>query len=292
MKFHTCINHGTILTTPVEKAIIAADKAGFEGFDFQEKDLDEYVITRKKKVKKLVNLFDSTKIKPVCFTGLHRYMPNYMFSTDEEFEKEKKKVIPLFEALKALDVKTVISPELGRPVVPSIDKVWSYQECFENTVKRNRQLADMAKKYDIEVSFEYLGGSNFVNSAKRAMAVINQVRRENFGLALDTYHMYKAGEEVSDLEEIPEGSILTVHLANVLDIPRDKISDFDREYLLEGKLDLVPFLGLLRKKKYDGYLSIELFRENEWKDDPLKIAKLAYESVVNLISKYEERGER
>jgi len=104
--------------------------------------------------------------------------------------------------------------------------------------------------------------------------------------------MYKAGEEVSDLEEIPEGSILTVHLANVLDIPRDKISDFDREYLLEGKLDLVPFLGLLRKKKYDGYLSIELFRENEWKDDPLKIAKLAYESVVNLISKYEERGER
>ncbi|GAH25095.1 unnamed protein product, partial [marine sediment metagenome] len=158
MKFLTCINHSTILTTPVEEAIRIADEAGFEGFDFQEKDLDEYVITKKKDIKELAELFASLKIKPFCFTGLHRYLPNFEFTTDEEFEKEKEKVIPIFEALQTLGVEVAIKPELGRPVVPSIEKIWSYEKCFENAVKRNRQLTDSAQQYGIKIAFEFTSG--------------------------------------------------------------------------------------------------------------------------------------
>lgn len=283
MKFLTCINQATILTTPVEKSITIADEAGFEGFDFQEKDLDKYVISKEKNIKELVDLFGSLGIKPFCFTGLHRYLPSFEFTTDEEFEKEKEQVIPLFEALKALGVEVAIKPELGRPVVPSIEKIWSYQRCFENAVKRNRQLAEIAKKYDIKIAFEFTGGSNFINCIKRAIDVVNEVEHENFGFGLDTYHMYKAGDKLDDYEEICGHRIFSVHVANVLDIPMNRISDFDRDYLLEGKLNIVPFLRLLGRKGYDGYLTVELFVEKDWEQDPSKVAKRAYESVVNLI---------
>jgi len=283
MKFLTCINHSTILTTPVEKAIMMADEAGFEGFDFQGKDLDKYVISKEKNIKELIDLFGSLKIKPFCFTGLHRYLPDFEFTTNEEFEEEKEQVIPLFEALKALGVKVAIKPELGRPVVPSIEKIWSYQKCFENAVERNSQLVKLAEKYDIKIAFEFTGSSNFINCIKRAIEVVNEVGNKNFGFGLDTYHMYKAEDKLDDYKEIPGDRIFSVHMANVLDIPTNRISDFDREYLLEGKINLVPFLRLLRKKRYDGYLTVELFREKDWEQDPSKIARLAYESVVNLI---------
>lgn len=283
MKFLTCINHSTILTTPVEEAIRIADKAGFEGFDFQEKDLDEYVITKKKDIKDLVNLFSSLKIKPFCFTGLHRYLPNFEFTIDEEYEKEIKNVIPLFEALGILDLKVAINPEIGRPVAPSIEKVWSYKKYFENAVKRNQQLAEIAKKYGIKIAFEFTGGSNFINCIERTKEVVKAVNHENFGYGLDTYHTYKANDKLEEYEEISGDCIFSVHFINVLDIPQNRISDFDRDYCLEGKLNLIPFLRLLERKGYNGYLTIELFGEKDWEQDPLKIANLAHKSLFDII---------
>ena len=127
MKFLTCLNQATLMTTPVEKSIVVADKAGFEGFDFQEKDLDKYVITKEKDIEELTRLFGSLRIKPFCFTGLHRYLPEFEFTTDEEFKKQKEDIVPLFRALKALGVKVAIKPEVGRPVAPLIDRIWDYQ---------------------------------------------------------------------------------------------------------------------------------------------------------------------
>ena len=248
MKFLTCINHSTILTTPVEEAIRIADKAGFEGFDFQEKDLDEYVINKKKDIKDLVNLFSSLKIKPFCFTGLHRYLPDFEFTTDEEYEKEIKNVIPLFEALETLGTKVAIKPEIGRPVVPAIEKVGSYKKYFENAVKRNQQLAEIAKKYGIKIAFEFTGGSNFINCIERTKEVVKAVNHENFGYGLDTYHAYKANDKLEEYEEISGDRIFSVHFMNVLDIPQNRISDFDRDYCLEGKLNLIPFLKLLERR--------------------------------------------
>ena len=75
-----------------------------------------------------------------------------------------------------------------------------------------------------------------------------------------------------------------VHIANILDIPKEKITDAEREYPFEGKLDLLPVLKLLQSKGYNDYLSVELFRKDYWEEDPLKVARLARESTVKLIS--------
>jgi sugar phosphate isomerase/epimerase len=96
--------------------------------------------------------------------------------------------------------------------------------------------------------------------------------------------MYKAGDQLSELEKIPYGSIFFAHIANILDISREKITDADREYPFEGKLDLLPILKLLESRGYNDYLSVELFRKDYWEEDPLKVARLARESTIKLIN--------
>ena len=113
--------------------------------------------------------------------------------------------------------------------------------------------------------------------------MVNGVQHDNFGFALDTYHMYKGGDKLNDYQEIPVERIFSVHVQNVLDIPRNRITDFDREYPLDGKLNLLPFVRLLANKGYQGYLTVELFNEEYWQEDPSKIAKLAHESLVKLV---------
>ena len=98
--------------------------------------------------------------------------------------------------------------------------------------------------------------------------------------------MYKAGDQLVDLKKVHSGSIFFVHIANILDVPREKITDYEREYPSKGKLDLLPILRLLENKGYEGYLSVELFRKDYWEEDPFKVAKSAQESVSELISSY------
>ena len=270
MKFLTCLNHSTIMTTPLEKAILAAEEAGFEGFDLWRENLEEYL--KAKSIKDLAKLFASIKIKPVCLTGVG----DFMQKTPDEFEKIKEQILLLFEILKELSVNAV--------VINQSNMRWDYQESFKVAVERVQQLSEMATEYDIRLALEYLGFSDFVNCIKRALAIYNEVKSKNVGLLVDTYHMYKAGDQLSDLEKIPYGFIFFVHIANVLDVPKEKITDAEREYPSQGKLDLLPVLKLLESKGYNGYLSVELFRKDYWEEDPLKVARLARESTIKLTS--------
>jgi len=270
MKFLTCLNHSTIMTTPLEKAILAAEKAGFEGFDLWRENLEEYL--KAKSIKDLVKLFASIKIKPVCLTGVG----DFMQKTSDGFEKIKRQILLLFEILKELSVDTVV---INEP-----DMRWDYQDSLKIAVERIQQLSEVAIKYDVKLALEYLGFSDFINCMKRALAIYDEVESKNVGLLVDTYHMYKAGDQLSEFEKIPYGSIFFAHIANVLDIPREKITDAQREYPSQGKLDLLPVLKLLESKGYNGYLSVELFRKDYWEEDPLRVARLARESVVELIS--------
>jgi len=270
MKFFTCLNHSTIMTTPLEKAILVAEEAGFEGFDLWRQNLEEYL--KKKNVKELVKLFASIKIKPVSLTGIG----DFMQKTSNEFRETKKEILIFFEILKELSVNIV--------VVNQANMRWDYQRSFKIAVERVQELSEMAIKYNIRLALEYLGFSDFINCIKRVLAIYNEVKSKNMGFLVDSYHMYKGGDQLNDLEEIPYDSIFFVHIANVLDIPREKITDSEREFPSEGKLDLLPVLKLLKSKGYNSYLSVELFRKDYWKEDPLKIAKSARESTIKLIS--------
>ena len=61
------------------------------------------------------------------------------------------------------------------------------------------------------------------------------------------------------------------------------MTDQHRVYMGEGVLPLKDMLAVLREKGYSGALSVEIFREEYWENDPVEIsvaAKAAYDRMM------------
>ena len=51
----------------------------------------------------------------------------------------------------------------------------------------------------------------------------------------------------------------------------------------EGIFDLSRYLELLRQIGYNGFLSLELFREDLWASDPLEVVRMGLEKMRAVV---------
>ena len=83
----------------------------------------------------------------------------------------------------------------------------------------------------------------------------------NLGLLLDSFHWFNAEHSVAELEALPQEKVVHVHLNAAPDRSLDDQQDFERLAPGEGIIDLVGFLGALKKIGYDGYMGVEIFSQ-------------------------------
>jgi len=101
---------------------------------------------------------------------------------------------------------------------------------------------------------------------------------------IDTFHFYSGNSKLEDLRTVPGEKIFVVHVNDVKDLPRKEMRDSDRVLPGEGILPLRELLSIIIKDKgYNRPLSLELFNEEYWKDDPVKIAKAGIESLEKIL---------
>jgi len=70
-----------------------------------------------------------------------------------------------------------------------------------------------------------------------------------------------------------------VRISDCENIPREALTDRNRLYCGLGVIPLVEILRELKSLGYGGYLSVEVFREEYWKKDPLVISREALEML-------------
>ena len=63
------------------------------------------------------------------------------------------------------------------------------------------------------------------------------------------------------------------------DPPRETITDAHRVYPGDGVAPLGEILRTLRRIDFDGFLSVELFNESYWRQDPRTVARTALEKI-------------
>ncbi len=76
------------------------------------------------------------------------------------------------------------------------------------------------------------------------------------GLAIDSWHWHHGGADPRELEELPPGAVLDVHISDSPDLPPERIRDLERAAPGEGIIDFRTFFGAL---PYQGPLTLELF---------------------------------
>lgn len=130
-------------------------------------------------------------------------------------------------------------------------------------------VADIAADYNIKVALEPLNANetNLINTLADASKICEEVGKANLGFLADLFHMYRSGEECSEILKYKD-QILHAHIAK-RDETRGAPGISDRAE------DLIEFHDALTKIGYKGRISLEASSKNDFETSVKNFAELA-----------------
>jgi 2-keto-myo-inositol isomerase len=268
--------HGaTTMTSDLETDIAVSAGAGFKALEVWAEKMDRYLSAHS--LADLNALFVAHNVIPLALSSIE-----FIAFRGSEFAQIQARLHELGRIAQAIGCPTVV-------VVPSPlpDRAMAWSDVVAEYVSVLRDLSDIARQYDIRLSFEFLGfGWCSVRTPRAAFEIVQACERENVGMTVDAAHFYTGGGLLSELGQLDPRRIFAFHLDDLEDTPKEAITDGTR--LLPG-LGVVPLDEIctqLKRIGYNGSCAIELFRSEYWNWDPQELATRAREAAIKILSPY------
>jgi sugar phosphate isomerase/epimerase len=100
----------------------------------------------------------------------------------------------------------------------------------------------------------------------------------------DVYHIYKGGSPLTGLRLIHGPAMHVFHINDYpADPPRERIADADRVYPGDGVAPLTEILRTLDAVGFQGFLSLELFNRDYWREDALSVARTGLQKMKQAV---------
>ncbi len=264
----------------VIEQIKIASQAGYCGIDLDYSDIKEYL--RKgndiNKLKDTLNKYNLVVSHLASFSGWQYKGGLPIICKPFEERKSKSKDDTFKEANEFLK----ICSELQCQYVLTVSAIEESGR-IEDGVNDLIRVCKLAGEYNRSVAFEFVGFGKQINNLSIAWDIINRTGCQNVAILLDTFHFHVGGSKIHDLEKISLEQIALVHINDAKDKPRNVLKDTDRVFPGEGIIPLEDILTILKNKGYKGYFSVEIFNEDYWKEDPLKVAIEAREKMEKIL---------
>jgi sugar phosphate isomerase/epimerase len=135
-----------------------------------------------------------------------------------------------------------------------------------------RELADYAKPKGIRLVIEPITvqQTNYINTTQDGIEMVERVKRNNFGLMLDVYHMNIEDDDIYQSIRQAQDKCWFVHF-----------TDDNRKYPGSAHLDFEKIIHTLFEINYDGFVSMEIM---PW-PDPDTAARASIEYLRKYIPK-------
>ncbi|MGC9343386.1 MAG: sugar phosphate isomerase/epimerase family protein [Bacteroidales bacterium] len=151
--------------------------------------------------------------------------------------------------------------------------------------KRYHDIIELGKSIGIMPQLEFWGASPVLYHFSQIMMIAAAANHPDVHLLPDVYHLFRGGSGFEGLKMLAGNVIEIFHMNDFVDtIPREKQQDKDRVYPGDGVAPLNEILTDLYNSGGTKILSVELFNETYWKEDPLIVAKTAIEKMKSLVS--------
>jgi 2-keto-myo-inositol isomerase len=259
-----CINGATTMPYTLESDVECAAKIGFQGIEVWKSKLDQFLQNKSIESFKSLLMQHNIDVAAICaFSG-------YVFCSEEEFKKKVKETEKYLEIASYIGCKNIVVCAEGFE-----SKI--REKIVEAHASRLSKLAEVGEAYGVKVAMEWFWNLRDANE------VIKRANNDNLGLVIDTFHWYKGDGNLDNIDLIPADKLFLVHINDCEDLPREKLNDKNRLYCGLGVIPLIEILKIFKQKNYQGYLSVEIFREEYWKKDPLTISKEAFESLIKIM---------
>jgi sugar phosphate isomerase/epimerase len=147
-------------------------------------------------------------------------------------------------------IKTIVFGSGGARAIP---EGFSREEAKQQFITLCKQLAPVARRYDVVISLEPLNTKecNFINSVAEGGEIVQKVNHENFRLLADIYHMLMENESPSNI--LKYGDLLYhTHIAEKTGRSAPGVNNEDFK----------PYFKALKEVKYTGRMAIECTWKN------------------------------
>jgi 2-keto-myo-inositol isomerase len=149
---------------------------------------------------------------------------------------------------------------------------------------RYRTLLELGQSMGVTPIVEMWGHSKTLKRLGEAFLVASECGHAEGCILPDVYHLFKGGSNFAGLSLLGSRSIGIFHMN---DIPagkdREVIVDADRVYPGDGVAPWKDILAALRSMRYTGFLSLELFNREYWKQDPHVVAHTGLEKLKAVV---------
>lgn len=267
----TCLNTATTRGYPLEDDIRYCGHYGFEGIEIDTDKLDAYLASNS--VEQLRRLLDGWGLACAALMAF----PFCPFGDRTAALDKVRKYTPI---CKALGGPTLLC-YIAEPMPEGMDRL----EAVETAGAAARDYAYVAD--GLRIALEAIGGASFMRRPEEAQAVAEAADHPNAGYMIDTFHGYKAGLTAAEIAALRAEKLFIVHVNDCEDLPREQLTDAHRLYTGLGIIPLNEYLWSLKGLGYSGYLSVEIFREEYWKDSHENIIRNAAEHLKATLARVE-----
>ena len=265
----TCINGATTMPYPLEEDIRSAARAGFEGVELWVPKVEKYL--EEHSPEELREALGDLKVASLCPYGLGAF--------SERPEENRDRIGNAARLAGAIGCPVL----LVCPDVPP--QGMGEAEAFRRAGEEARRLGEICEEYGVSVALEPLGMHPFVPGPREALRIVEEARHPAVKLMMDTFHYYKSSVPLEEVEAIPVELLALVHINDCEGRPKEELTDGHRLWPGEGVIPLEEMIGAVARKGYRGFLSVEIFREEYWKDDVEGITRRAKESLEALLNR-------
>lgn len=267
---------------PFEEYLRVAQACGVESVEIAESKLSPNMARARDQI---LRLTDSGIAVSGVVPRVHALFPDTLNPKMTDLQQR----LDSFHA--SIDFFAAVLPGVGLPLLtitgaaPGVN----LRESYAYALRAYREVVQHAASVGVRLMFEPLGPvlmntDTFICSLYRAMELVERVDHPDFGLALDSWHVW-------DEPLLPQRIVSAGHRifgVQVSDYPRDEPRGFaDRIIPGEGRIDFPSFFGAVEAAGYGGPIVLEIFSAEEypdslWRADPVEVVVQGQQAIERL----------
>ncbi len=266
--FRFCLNTSTISGQKpgLLKYIDIASEAGYDGIELWVSDVKQHLESGNS-AQSLQKYISEMNLKVENAIGFAPWLQG-----KPGFDQMKSEM----EMMAKIGCRRIAAPAAGIP----------YDQPFDlmEMGRKYKELLDLGRKTGVMPILEFWGGSKALYHLGHAMMVAAVANDPDVRILADVFHLFKGNSGFDSLKML-DGHVIEIFHMNdfVSSISREKQNDSDRVYPGDGAAPMKQILTDLKNMGGTKILSLELFNETYWKQDPLLVAKTGLMKMKDLV---------
>lgn len=266
---NTSTIRGQKLTLPQQVDVAA--KAGYDAIEPWLPELNKYV-TDGGSVKDLAQRIKDAGLTVESAIGFAQWIVNDEAARRKGLEQAKQDM----DLVAQLGGKRIAAPPVGAHQTGGVELL--------RAAERYRALLEVGDKTGVVPQCEVWGFSKSLSRLGETALVAMESGHPKACLLPDVYHLYKGGSDFAGLKLLGLPAFHVFHINDYpTEPPRASIADKDRVYPGDGVAPLKEMLRRLQAVGFRGYLSLELFNPEYWKQDALLVARTGLEKTKAVV---------